>query len=158
MCLTVSWLLTGRWQWGKPSRAFFYCNCMESINCCIEHWSKSNVLFHYFLYWIVSTVIISVMATFARCKGSIILVTRFLALPLLVLFGEDPFYSRKRVWLACQERERFGSVLVWMNMVVISWALAFGPLLTCEQFASWCPGQLGKGHLPCAESIETQTY
>jgi len=36
------------------------------------------------------------MATFARCKGSIILVTRFLALPLLVLFGEDPFYSRKR--------------------------------------------------------------
>jgi hypothetical protein len=35
------------------------------------------------------------MATFARCKGSIILVTRFLALPLLVPFGEDPFYSRK---------------------------------------------------------------
>jgi hypothetical protein len=36
------------------------------------------------------------MATFARCKGSIILVTMFLALPLLVLLGEDPFHSRKR--------------------------------------------------------------
>jgi len=159
MCLMVSWLSTGQWQWGKPSSFFFLLQLHGEHNCCIEHWSKSNnVLFHHLLYWIISTLIIRMMATFARCKGSIILVTRFLALPLLVLFGEDPFYSRKRVWLACQERERFGSVPVWMNMVVISWALAFGPLLTCEQFTSSCPGQLGKGHLPCAESIETQKH
>lgn len=95
------------------------------------------------------------MATFARCKGTIILVTKLLALPPTCAVWWRSFLFKKDGfgWPARKGR----GLVVWMNMVVSSWAPCFfGQLLTCEQFTCRCPVQLGKGHLPCAESAKTE--